>query len=73
MDTGTFEMDKKLEITNVLYREMLDGYMASYEEAESKIKRFDKRIEEISEQIKYHEKEKRLGCFLGIKTYSIIR
>ncbi len=47
--------------------------MASYEEAESKIKRFDKRIEEISEQTKYHEKEKRLGCFLGIKTYSIIR
>ena len=35
--------------------------MASYEEAESKIKRFDKRIEEISEQTKYHEKEKRLG------------
>lgn len=73
MDTGTFEMDKKLEITNVLYREMLDGHMASYEEAESKIKRFDKRIEEISEQTKYHEKEKSLGCFLGIKTYSIIR
>ena len=63
---------KKLEITNALYRETLDEYMASYEEAEAKIERFDKRIEEISEQTKYHEKVKRLGCFLGIKTYTAL-
>ena len=63
---------KKLEITNALYRETLDEYMASYEEAEAKIERFDKRIEEISEQTKYHEKVKKLGCFLGIKTYTAL-
>lgn len=63
---------KKLEITNALYRETLDEYMASYEEAEAKIERFDKRIEEISEQAKYHEKAKRLGCFLGIKTHTAL-
>lgn len=63
---------KKLEITNALYRETLDEYMASYEEAEAKIERFDKRIEEISEQTKYYERVKRLGCFLGIKTHTAL-
>lgn len=63
---------KKLEIRNVLYRETLDEYMTSYEEAEAKIERFDKRIEEISEQKKYNEKVKRLGCFLGIKTHTAL-
>ncbi len=60
---------KKLEIQNALYRETLDEYMASYEEQESKIERYDKRIGEISEQTRYHDKVKKLGCFLGIKTY----
>lgn len=32
---------KKLEITNVLYRETLDEYMASYEEQEAKIERYE--------------------------------
>ena len=36
---------KKLEITNQLYQETLDEYMASYEEQEAKIERYDKRIE----------------------------
>ena len=65
-------MDKKLEIANAMYRETLDEYMASYEEQEAKIERFDKRIEEISEQEKYQEKVKRLGCFLGIKTHTAL-
>ena len=69
MDTDTFEMDKKLEITNALCRETSDEYMASYEEQEVKIKRFDKCIQEISEQENYQAKVKRLGCFLGLKTY----
>ena len=63
---------KKLEITNVLYRKTLDEYMASYEETKAKIERFDKRIEEISEQTKYYEKVKRLRCFLGIKTHTAL-
>lgn len=58
---------KKLEITNGLYRETLDEYMASYEEQEAKIERYDKRIGEIAEQTRYHDKVKKLGCFLGIK------
>lgn len=55
-----------------MYRETLDEYMASYEEQETKIERFDKRIEEISGQGKYQEKVKRLGCFLGIKTHTAL-
>ena len=31
-----------------MYQETLDEYMASYEEQEAKIERFDKRIEEMS-------------------------
>ena len=55
---------KKLEITNELYRETLDEYMASYEEQEAKIERYDKRIEEIAEQTKYHDKVKNWNVFL---------
>ena len=57
---------------SALYRETLDEYMASYEEQEAKVERFDKRIEEIAGQEKYHEKVKRLGCFLGIKTHTAL-
>ena len=63
---------KKLEISNDLYRETLSEYIVSYEEQESKIERFDRRIQEISEQEKYQDKVKRLGCFLGIKTHTAL-
>lgn len=62
---------KKLEVKN-LYKETLDEYMASYEEQEAKIERYDKRIEEIAGREKYHEKVKKLGCFLGIKTHTAL-
>ena len=63
---------KKLEITNALYHETLNEYMASYEEQEAKIERYDKRIGEIDEQTKYHDKVKKRECFLGIKTYTAL-
>lgn len=46
--------------------------MASYEEQEAKIERYDKRIEEIAEQTKYYDKVKKLKCFLGIKTHTAL-
>ena len=52
--------------------ETLDEYMASYEEQEAKIERYDKRIEEIAEQTRYHDKVKKLECFLGIKTHTAL-
>ena len=62
---------KKLELS-ALYREVLDEYMASYEEYVAKIERFDQRIEELASQERYAEKVKRLGCFLGIKTHTAL-
>ncbi len=60
---------KKLEL-NAMLRETLDEYLASYEEQEAKIERYDARIEEISGESRYKEKAKRLGCFLGIRTHT---
>lgn len=51
---------KKLEIQNTLYQQTLDEHMASYEEQKDKIERYDKRIEEIFEQSKYHDKVRKL-------------
>lgn len=62
---------KKLELSS-LYREVLNEYMASYEEQAAKIERFDQRIEELASQERYAEKVKKLGCFLGIKTHTAL-
>ena len=62
---------KKLDL-NPMYRETLNEYMASYEEQEAKIERYDKRIEEISAEARYQENAKKLGCFLGIRTHTAL-
>ena len=62
---------RKLDVKG-LNRETLDEYLATYEESEAKIERYDKRIEEISEQESYREKVKRLECFLGIRTHTAL-
>ncbi len=51
---------------SALYSEMMDEYMASYDEQTTKIKQSDKRIEELASQDRYQEKVKKLSCFLGI-------
>ncbi|HOO27608.1 MAG TPA: IS110 family transposase [Lachnospiraceae bacterium] len=62
---------KNLELKD-MYRESLNEYMASYEEQEAKIERFDQRIEELASQEAYQEKVKKLECFLGIKTHTAL-
>ena len=62
---------KKLEL-DPMYRETLNEYMASYEEQEAKIERYDKRIEEIAAEARYQENVKKLGCFLGIRTHTAL-
>ena len=62
---------RKLDL-NPMYRETLDEYMASFEEQEAKIERYDKRIEEISAEMRYKEKAEKLGCFLGIRTHTAL-
>ena len=55
-----------------MYRETLNEYMATYEEHEAKIERYDKRIDEIASQKEYQEKVKKLTCFLGIRTHTAL-
>ena len=63
---------KKFEVKN-LYKETLDEYMASYEEQEAKVERYDKRIEEIAGQEKCHEKVKKTWMLSwNQNAYSII-
>ena len=62
---------KKLEL-DPMYRETLNEYMASYEEQDAKIERYDKRIEEIASEARYQERAKKLGCFLGIRTHTAL-
>ena len=62
---------KKLDFDPV-YRETLNEYLASYEEQEAKIERFDKRIEEIAAEARYQENAKKLGCLLGIRTHTAL-
>lgn len=62
---------KKLEITGI-YREVLDEYLASYEEQTARVERFDKRIEELAADPEYQKNVKKLGCLLGIKTHTAL-
>ena len=71
-DDHKLTLKKIKQQINALYKETLDEYMASYGEQEAKLERLDKRIEEISGQSRYHEKVKRLECFLGIKTHTAL-
>jgi len=63
---------KNLELDDEMYREVLNEYMASYEEQTAKIERFDRRIEELALQECYQSKVKRLECFLGIQTHTAL-
>lgn len=62
---------KQLEMPD-LYRETMDGYMASYDGQTAKIERFDSWIEEIAAQERHQEKVRKLVCFLGIKTHTAL-
>lgn len=62
---------KKLELPD-LFREVLNEYMASYEEQSAKIERFDTRIEELASDKDYHENVRKLGCLLGIKPHTAL-
>ena len=62
---------KKLQL-DPIYRETLNEYMASYDEQEAKVERFDKRIEEIASEACYKDNVKKLGCLLGMRTHTAL-
>lgn len=55
-----------------LFREVLDEYLAFYDEQTSKIERFDKRIEELAADPAYKDNVRKLGCLLGIKVHTAL-
>ena len=52
--------------------ETLSEYLATYHWLDDKVKRLDRRIEEIAVQEDYAESVKKLVCFLGIKTHTAL-
>ena len=58
---------KKIEL-NIVVRETLEEYLATYSWLTSQIERCDERIEEIALSERYRERVKKLCCFRGIKT-----
>ena len=50
------------------YSEIMDEYLMTFDELKERVKRMDARIEEISNEERYHDKVKRLICLKGIKT-----
>lgn len=55
-----------------LYGEILMEYLITYDNLMNKIKRLDMRIEELSLKEEYHDKVKKLSCFMGIKTHTAL-
>lgn len=62
---------KSLELKG-LNKETLLEYLITYEYLTEKIKRLDKRIEELASGEKYKEKVRNLGCFIGVKTHTAL-
>ena len=52
--------------------ETLSEYLATYYWLDEKLKRMDRRIEEIAMQGEYAERVKRLRCFLGIRSHTAL-
>jgi len=55
-----------------LYQEILSEYLATYDQLTDKLKRLDKRIEELAADTDYQENVRKLTCFLGIKTQTAL-
>ena len=63
---------RTLDMGSRQQNETLQEYMETYYWLDAKLKRLDRRIEEIAEQEEYAERVKKLRCFLGIKSHSAL-
>ena len=63
---------RTLDMGSRQQNETLQEYMETYYWLDAKLKRLDRRIEEIAEQEEYAERVKKLCCFLGIKSHSAL-
>ncbi len=55
-----------------LYKEILQEYLATYDQLVDKIERFDQRIEELSQDDDYRENVHKLTCFIGVNTQTAL-
>jgi transposase len=62
---------KSLSLGGTL-QESLDEYLVTYGYLADKIKRLDKRIEELADDERYRENVKKLICLIGVKTYTAL-
>lgn len=62
---------KRLNLGGTL-QESLDEYLITYEYLSDKIKRLDKRIEELAGDERYSENVKKLSCLIGVKTHTAL-
>jgi len=62
---------KMLDLGGIL-QESLEEYLITYDYLTDKIKRLDKRIEELAGEESYEEKVKKLSCLIGVKTYTAL-
>ena len=54
------------------YQEILEEYLLTFDYLTAKIERLDSRIEELASDPDYHEKVRKLSCFLGIQTQTAL-
>ena len=55
-----------------LYNEIFQEYLLTYDNLLDKLKRLDRRIEELASDDDYRENVHKLSCFLGIKTQTAL-
>lgn len=55
-----------------IYQEILAEYLLTYDNLIEKLKRLDKRIEELASTERYREAVHKLVCFLGIRTHTAL-
>ncbi len=70
--TGKHRAWLKAQKLDPLRQETLNEYIVSLEEAEAKLARFDRRIEEIAQEANYVEYVQKLRCLLGIETHTAL-
>lgn len=61
-----------LKFDNPILQETFDEYYTLYQQAETKVALFDKRIEELALMDEYRENVKKLCCFIGIATHTAL-
>lgn len=61
---------RSLVFDNDVLKEILEEYLATYNQLNDKVERYEKRIAEFADREKYADKVKRLVCLKGVKVHT---